>query len=143
MQLEFLDAQACLRLQDCSKDGLLEVPFGDQSRDASYTRLTDEVEELDPNRSRELNQSSDGTAAGLAHKLKAHMDFFRGALRRHMTWQGVAAKLNTEDTGTPSSKVEEMAHLQGVEEQGGEEEDPEEEEHEERHLPSPTDGDLG
>lgn len=56
MQLEFLDAQACLRLQDCSKDGLLEVPFGDQSRDASYTRLTDEVEELDPNRSRELNQ---------------------------------------------------------------------------------------
>lgn len=32
---------------------------------------------------------------------------------------------------------------QGVEEQGGEEEDPEEEEHEERHLPSPTDGDLG
>lgn len=36
---EFLGAQACLRLHDCTRDGLLELPFGDQTRGARHTLL--------------------------------------------------------------------------------------------------------
>lgn len=37
LRLDFLDAQACLRLHDCTRDGLLEVPFGDHACGARHT----------------------------------------------------------------------------------------------------------
>mmetsp|Transcript_11204 Transcript_11204/g.28277 ORF Transcript_11204/g.28277 Transcript_11204/m.28277 type:complete len:247 (+) Transcript_11204:146-886(+) len=71
VRLEFLDAQACLRLQDCTRDELLKLPFNDQTGGARNTLLTvtyytaerragraEETEELDPELAREFYECS-------------------------------------------------------------------------------------